>query len=938
MRKIIKIVILLLFVSGCSSIKQGFRNFTAYYNTFHNTKQYYDEGLRLNQGQSYLLTPNQSIRIHQPPSNAGLIELQSAIETGSSILRDHIESKYLLPALFIIGKSYYYRSEFFSALQKFQEIEALSEGLERQEAVFWQGLTYLEMSNYELGIEILAREIETIPNWDPVILAETKAVLAQLYNQIGEHRSTIDYLEEAIPFLDHQEKKSRAYFLLGQSLESLDLLYQALYPYRAISNYRPSFEIEYHSKKKEAELLRELGSYEEAERLFRRMSRDSKYLSYQNELFYEIAQTQQLNGNYEEALISYNQVVEDRYQTPLPVTLAKTYYGMGEIYRDYFKDYTAAANFFELSSTQRVDVTLLPVGYDANELAASFGRYANLKSQISENDSLLILANMSDDELKDFISELQRLEQERLDQSARELRRGQERIAVPADGDVGVELTAESEFGFLNIKNRSKQLEASLQFQSIWGDRPMADNWRRRDAVSGNRFERVVVRGEMGEEIDLQQNITDPSIRNVIELSHIPFSEEEQFSTRRENENLIYELGNVFFLTLNMPDSARVYYGKVIESGLEKNLVTMSMFSLAEMELSLENVSEAYHWFDSLVQYNPGSRYTSQLASRLDIDDSRFEVEEVYSTADQFLQLMENEEYKDPANRAERILEIAEREESELARVRLYLDAAYEYMKAAQLEMGSSDLIQNWMRTQNRFELEKARFEQRKDSSAVMLSDTTLTEPEREYWINIQESSSPEPIFTSPFPYEGAYWDSTRSVLGRIEDGFGSSPLMARVRALDQELKIPVDFELSIPSESELITELSPSGTPPESEQADTPQAISFVKPVDDTLTTLSESQSLIREEIQDSYSIVLYSFRNEEAANSTANELIKYGYGVYVCPRIIDNSTYYRVSVGAFDDIISAIQVTRVLEPPYNAQNFISSINNSCKIISQSD
>lgn len=931
-------MILLLFISGCSSIKQGYRNFTAYYNTFYNTKQFYDDGLRLNQRQHSQLNPNQSVRIHLTPSNAGLNEFQNAIETGSSILRDHVESKYLLPSLSIIGKSYYYRSEFFSALQKFQEIEALSDGTERQEAVFWQGLTFLEMLNYEVGIELLERQIETIPDWDPVILAESKAVLAQLYSQVGEHRRTIDYLEEAIPFIDHQEKKSRALFLQGQSLESLDLLYQALYPYREISNYTPSFEIEYHSKKKEAELSRELGQYEQAERIFRRMSRDNKYLIYQNELLYEIARTQQLKGDYEEALISYNQVIEDRYQTPEPVTLAKTYYGLGEINRDFFMDYTKAANFFELSATQRVDEALLPIGYDANELATSFGRYSDLKTQINENDSLLVLANMRDEELKDFIEELQRVEQERLEQNARDLRREQDRSTMPVDGELDVEFTADSEFGFLNINNRSQQVASSLQFQSIWGNRPIADNWRRRDAVSGSRFERVVVRDTTDEEIDLQQNSTDSSIRNVIELSHIPFSEEEQLSTRRENENLNYQLGNLFFLTLNMPDSARVYYGKVIDSGLEKNLVTMSMFSVAEMELSLENESEAYQWFESLVEYDPASRYTGQLATRLDVENFTFETEEVYSTALQYSQLMENEQSMDPAVRAGRILEIAEMEESESGSVRLYLDAAYEYMNAAQLEIESSDLIQNWMQAQNRFELEKSQFDQRQDSSGVMLSDTTLTESERDYWLTIQEMSAPEPNFTAEFPYLGAYWDSTRSVLGRIEEEFGSSPLMARVRALDQELQIPGVLNLSLLEESESIAEVTPSNSTQETVQTDPSRTISQNQSEEALGLERAAPQISSVGNLEDSYSIVLYSFRNEQAAKSTAIELIKYEYGVYICPRIIDNSSYFRVSIGSFSDIGDAIQESKVLEEPFNVQNFISSINSSCQLITATE
>lgn|GEM_PF-471772 len=978
MRKIIKILILLLFISGCSSVKQGYRNFTAYYNTFYNTKQFYDAGLRLNQNQRSELNPNQAIRIHPSPSNGGLNEFQNAIGAGSSILRDHLDSNYLIPAIFIIGKSYYHRSEYFSALEKFQELEALSEGEDRQGAVLWQGLTYLEMLNYEGGIEFLESQMEVITNWDSEILAEIKAVLAQLNSQIGEHRTTVDYLEEAISLLENHEKKTRAFFLLGQSLESLDLFEQALIPYRAISGYRASFEIDYHSKKKEGELTRELGYYEQSERIFRLMSRDSKYLNYQNELWYEIARTQQLKGDYEEALISYNQVIEDRYQTPLPVTLAKTYYGIGEIYRDNLMDYTKAAEYFELSASERVEATLLPVDFNAVELAQSFGRYSELKSQILENDSLLVLANMSDEELKDFITEIQRLEQEKFDQNERDLRRGQDSAIMPTENDETIDIEIESEYGFLNSNNRNRQAEASFQFQSIWGDRPIADNWRRRDAVSGSRFEGLVIRGEEDEEIGLEQNSTVSTIRNVIELSHIPFSEQEQLSLRRETENLNYQMGNVFFLTLSMPDSAKVYYEKVIESGLDKNLVTMSMYSLAELELSMEDVSEANLWYNSLVEFNPESQYARQLATRLDRATDSDRVQEEYSTAMQYSQLMENEQESDPANRAERILEIAEMEESELLRARLYLDAAYEYMKAAQLQMASSELIPNWIQTMDRIESERVRFEQQQDSSRVMLADTTITESERDYWLTIQDLRFSEPNFTADFPYQGAYWDSTRSILGQLEENYSSSPLLTRVVALNEELQIPGEVERPILSDDEQIAQNLPIEsveetaqleviqspptqqtnereeeeiTPPEPQviteaeeivsaeppvRADEEEIISTEPPViaETEEVTSPESADTTENEFMASYTIVLHSFRNEQTARTSADELIQFGDTVFICPRVIDSSTYYRVSIGSFEEIVDAIQKSRILEEPFRTNYFISSTSSACEII----
>jgi hypothetical protein len=135
-RKIVQITVLVFLLAGCGSLNQGWNNFTAYFNTYYNAKKFYNSGLEKNQNQQPDINPLVPIRIHESPTDAGLEDFAKAIEKGSAILREHDDSKYVVPALFIIGKSYYYRSDFFAALEKFEELDALAEGVERQEAIF----------------------------------------------------------------------------------------------------------------------------------------------------------------------------------------------------------------------------------------------------------------------------------------------------------------------------------------------------------------------------------------------------------------------------------------------------------------------------------------------------------------------------------------------------------------------------------------------------------------------------------------------------------------------------------------------------------------------------------------------------------------------------------------------------------------------------------
>jgi cell division septation protein DedD len=245
-----------------------------------------------------------------------------------------------------------------------------------------------------------------------------------------------------------------------------------------------------------------------------------------------------------------------------------------------------------------------------------------------------------------------------------------------------------------------------------------------------------------------------------------------------------------------------------------------------------------------------------------------------------------------------------------------------------------------------------------------MLADTTITESERDYWLTIQDLRFPEPNFTADFPYQGAYWDSTRSILGQLEENYSSSPLLSRVVALNEELQIPSEVERPILSDVEQIAQNLPIEaaeeaaqieviqTPPtlqtnereeeEITSAESPviteeeEIISTEPPVttEEEEVASTESADTTESEFMASYTIVLHSFRNVQTARTTADELIQFGDTVFICPRVIDNSTYYRVSIGSFEEMVNAMQKSRILEEPFRTNNFISSTSSACEII----
>lgn len=792
MKRSIQIAILLLFVTGCGTpLQQPWTDFNAYFNTFYNAERYYNEGLNLNERQRTEINPQIPISIYQSPTQAGRQEFAKAIEMGATILRDYDDSKYVEPAIFLIGKSYFYRLEYFSALEKFQELQLLSTGITEQEAVFWKGRTYLEMEAYNEGIRFLENELDVIEEWDSNILMETRVLLAQLHIEREEWQAGVELLDSAIPDLQNRYIRTRSYFLYGQVLERLGEYERARDAYSSINPAHPSYDVVFNAQRKEAEVSRRLGEYERALAIYSTMERSDKNAEFRAELTYEIARTTQLQGNIEQAFSLYRDVLQNQFIQPAPVTRAKTYYGLAEIYRNDRRNYEMAAAYYDSSASQNVSQSALPEQFNARELASSFGNYARVKNEISEMDSLLTLGLMETSEFDSVIVEIQATLQEELNRERNRRRQFNTRaVNVDASEQSAAEASESNEYGFLNIDNRALLADASVQFRALWGERPLADNWRRSNAVRGSRLRSFAVNGNEAA-VDDQRLVPQSTEGIQLDLSAIPFTRDEQEQMQARIENRQYQLANIFFLSLNMADSARVYYQKITESDLSPQLIPRALYSLAEIELLEGDVEKAKEWGERLINEYPNSIFARRTADRLDM--------EMTDTIDlSSNDLMETESIQNSAEKAMALYQRAMDEPVFERRPFMLFEAARLYMDAAKNQNDDSQRsITLWFEEKDSWEKQSREWMVRQDSAFSALTDTTLSDAERNYWTNIADSTLAEPDFESSFPFEGAYWDSARSVLNEITTRYASSSIMPKVQILQESLQKPDVDEIS---------------------------------------------------------------------------------------------------------------------------------------------
>jgi outer membrane protein assembly factor BamD (BamD/ComL family) len=78
-----------------------------------------------------------------------------------------------------------------------------------------------------------------------------------------------------------------------------------------------------------------------------------------------------------------------------------------------------------------------------------------------------------------------------------------------------------------------------------------------------------------------------------------------------------YEIGNVFFTSLAMPDSAARYYRRVMSRFPDSELAPQAIYSLSELYHSAGDTTQAIQYAMQLVDFYPHTIYAERMADSI---------------------------------------------------------------------------------------------------------------------------------------------------------------------------------------------------------------------------------------------------------------------------------------------------------------------------------
>ena len=323
-----KLYTLLLFVVFSSSC--------AYYNTFYNAEQYFEEAEKLR-----LEKDGEMIPI------SAMDKYGKTIEKSKKVIADFPESKYVNEALLLMARARYYRSDYDLAIDNLKVIMNDGPDKIKEEAKYWQALCKWKKGSVSASID----ELNTLLNNSKSkrIKAKCYLSLAEIANESKGVDLSLDYLQKAAKLTTNRNERGVIYGKLSKMAFDKQEYTLAKDGYNNVIAFSLSKEKVENAHLQILKVLRIENNYRSAEKKIKSMLLDDKFNRISGELELELVQLYKAQGDFEDIESRLETIVNDYQRTTVS---AEAYYQLGRIHTSDKWDLSKAKEYFDMVSKE----------------------------------------------------------------------------------------------------------------------------------------------------------------------------------------------------------------------------------------------------------------------------------------------------------------------------------------------------------------------------------------------------------------------------------------------------------------------------------------------------------------------------------------------------------------------------------------------------------
>ena len=571
---LISLIVLLLF--SCSRekstvISRAYHNTTSRYNGYFNARELLkknEANLRTQQVDDYtqllpifIIPDEQKSQSMYPDMDLIIEKCSEVIERHSMYIKRKEHVKWIDDSYLLIAKARYYKYEFGLAEEtNLYVYQAFKKSEQRYEGLVGLIRTYIETRDWDKAEEFIDLAEDERKKFPEELLGHYYATVADYHiKKDYDVENAILNIEEAIKYEKEKYQRRRLTYILAQLYQERREYSRATNLYSKVLKMNPEYVMRFNARISRAIAydVSTAGS-EDIKKELRKMLKDAKNEEFKDQIYYALAEIA-LKEDDEPQAIDYL-----RKSTKFSVNNNRqkglSYLKLADIYFDQPSYVNAQAHY---DSTIQYLPKDHPEYYEAESKNNSLQELVKNLKVIDRLDSLLALAQLNEKDrekkVKKIVADIKKRDEEQKQAKLNALRRQQE-----LSTNQGIVNNATSrgkgKWYFYNATTMSLGLN---EFNRVWGDRTLEDNWRRKNKNS------TVVATENnqdgGANLAEAKEEEDESKYDINEyLKNIPVDMKEQLEAHGQIAEALFNVGTIFKESFQDKPSAVKSFTRVI--------------------------------------------------------------------------------------------------------------------------------------------------------------------------------------------------------------------------------------------------------------------------------------------------------------------------------------------------------------------------------------
>ncbi len=553
--------------------------------------------------------------------------LEEVYKKCSQVIKKHPKSRWVDDAWFLIGQSYLYQNELFTAIETYQYVvQQFPDGEKKYDAKLGILMAYIAQDKF-YDAEAIMSVIKKEGKFPERLNKDVAAISAEIYIQEEKYSQAIEELEKALRLTKVRDERSRYHFILGQLYLATQNIEKSKINYIKTIKLNPPYELAFQSNLgliKTISLSSEK-SLKTPRKYLKKMLADDKNIDYYDQIYFELANLEMLAKNESEAIRYYQLSAQTSVKNQ--DQKANSYLALATIFFDK-KDFELSQKYFD-STAMFVSKNRPDYEYIKAKQLVLTDLIENLIT-IETEDSLLDLALLSKEELaKRIEQQYQRdLKKAELEKEREEQNKGMVDDFDPFGSPNKVQTNTQIG-GSWYFYNQSAIARGSNDFKRKWGTRPKTDLWRYvslQQSLVNNEPDEIDDSTETKPRADISYDVNQDEeakeiISNVEEdkkkyYKNIPFSKEAKLASNARIEKALFATGKIYYEDLKEYEKSKGYLVDFLSKYPDGTNEAEAFFILHKIEKELGNESGAEKYSKLLDEKHPKSPFNLVLNNR----------------------------------------------------------------------------------------------------------------------------------------------------------------------------------------------------------------------------------------------------------------------------------------------------------------------------------